>query len=49
VSRWIAGVFGDFELSKEIKELENQVSVARAKDVTGTIAKLVEERYSTIG
>ena len=49
VSRWVAGVFGDFELSKQIAELENQVRVGRGRDVTSAVAKLVAERYSTIG
>jgi hypothetical protein len=44
-SRWIAQVFGDDVLSKEVQAIEEQWRIGLTADVNGAIISAVEKRY----
>jgi hydroxymethylpyrimidine pyrophosphatase-like HAD family hydrolase len=45
-SRWIADVFHDHALASEIRKVEQRFRLGHIHDLTGSIAKLVQERYA---
>lgn len=44
-SRWIEDVFGDYTLSSQIGEVENQYCLGTETDVQGALTQLIEDRY----
>jgi hypothetical protein len=44
-SRWIADLFHDHALASEIRKAEQRFRLGHIHDLTGSIAKLVQERY----
>ncbi len=44
-SRWIADVFHDHALASEVRKVEQRFRLGHIRDLTKSIAKLIEERY----
>jgi hydroxymethylpyrimidine pyrophosphatase-like HAD family hydrolase len=44
-SRWIADVFGDYPLSKTVRQLEEEYVAGHAADVSARLARAVRARY----
>lgn len=44
-SRWIAEVFHDHALASEIRKVEHRCSLGHLRNLTHSIAKLIQERY----
>lgn len=45
-SRWIADVYRDRPLARELRELENQYQLGRVLDIEDALVQLIEDRYA---
>jgi hydroxymethylpyrimidine pyrophosphatase-like HAD family hydrolase len=47
-SRWIADVFGDYPLAKELQQLEQDYRIGNLNDVAGSLGRAVRARYEFV-
>lgn len=45
ISRWIGGVFGDYQLSQTVGELEEDYRTGKSADITGALLRGIRSRY----
>jgi hypothetical protein len=48
-SNWIGGVFHDHALASDIRKVEQRFRLGHIHELSGTIAKLIQERYQFVG